>query len=113
MFISYVIVVLLLVLLPINNQGSKLNHTFVLQLRLDYLFHALLFLPWMFFKPKRSVTISTTVWLSTGLAFAMFAEGVQYLVPYRAFNVNDLIANCTGILVSALFLCLPLVKQHA
>lgn len=109
----YIIVIFSLVLLPINNNTSKINHTYIFKLRFDYTLHALLFLPWILFKQNKSVNYHTFTWISIGLLFAVVAEGVQYFVPYRAFNVNDLIANCIGILLSSLFLYLPLNKQRA
>jgi len=35
--------------------------------------------------------------LNGGLAVA--AEGVQYFLPYRAFNVNDMISNVIGMML--------------
>ena len=31
-----------------------------------------------------------------GILLALSAEGVQYFLPYRAFNVNDMISNLIG-----------------
>ncbi|MBN1227066.1 MAG: hypothetical protein JXA79_08735 [Deltaproteobacteria bacterium] len=33
--------------------------------------------------------------------FAQGTEGIQYLLPYRAYNVNDLLANSIGITLGA------------
>ena len=34
-----------------------------------------------------------------GLALAVGLEGVQYLLPYRAYNVNDMLGNGAGALM--------------
>lgn len=104
---------LFLVLLPINNKESSINHTYFLKLRMDYILHSILFLPWMLLKPKNAIISKTNVWLSVGLVFAAFSEGIQYFVPYRAFNLNDLIANCIGIVIGIFLLYPPLNKQLA
>jgi len=44
-------------------------------------------------------------WISfkhPGLALAVGLEGAQYLLPYRAWNVNDAIGNGVGALFSSL-----------
>lgn len=141
----YVIIVLLLVILPLNS-ATTANDIFVLNLRADYLFHIIMFLPWMFFhnaafgnlrsgrsfwplafsfwsdgkikdkrkktKGKRKKNLSQSLslshslsqsqqlsWLLTGLLFASATEGLQYFLPYRAFNINDLLANLLGVMV--------------
>jgi len=103
-FSIYILIILLLVLLPINGKGSKINHTYILTLRLDYIFHTFLFLPWMFLNPMKTIQIKTKAWLIVGLLFASFTECIQYVVPYRAFNVNDMLANSMGVIFSAVFI---------
>ena len=41
-----------------------------------------------------------------GLALAVGLEGVQYLLPYRAWNMNDAIGNRVGVLFSPLLLAI-------
>ena len=47
LFLFYCLTLLLLAILPINGVSSPLNHTFIVKIRLDYLFHSLVFIPWM------------------------------------------------------------------
>jgi glycopeptide antibiotics resistance protein len=98
LFLTYLSLIILLIVLPLNS--AELNNITILQLRGDYFFHILLFLPWMFF--KKAFNIRLLVWLLLGLVFASATEGLQYLLPWRAFNVNDLAANGLGILVGFL-----------
>ena len=107
LFYIYLIFMLLLVILPINGCESRINHTFILKIRLDYIFHALLFSPWMFFyeliKPFSGVKkFNFIIWLFVGILFCIFSESVQYIIPYRTFNINDMIANCSGIFLSVI-----------
>ena len=49
------------------------------------------------------------LYISLGLVFALLNEAVQYLLPYRAFNINDLLANGLGVLLGAV-VCMPGMK---
>jgi len=62
-----------------------------------------MFLPWAFFRPV--FKFSGWVWLLLGLMFAMGSEGIQYLLPYRTWNINDLIANSMGVVLGFVFFC--------
>jgi VanZ family protein len=105
-FSAYLLTIILLVVLPVNDKHSKINHTYILSIRLDYILHALMFCPWMFFyellRPfSFARRITKTGWFFAGLFFAALSELLQYFTPYRALNVKDLLANCTGILLGA------------
>lgn len=95
LFYGYLTVILLLLVLPLNT-SKELNNITVLQLRGDYFFHILLFLPWAFF--LNGTPFKALFWLLFGLLFAMASEALQYLLPWRTYNVNDLLANMLGIL---------------
>jgi glycopeptide antibiotics resistance protein len=102
-FWVYLIATILLAVLPINRAG-ELNDITIIRVRGDYFLHALMLIPWAIFRP--SATFWRRTWLLWGLLFAAAIEGVQYLLPYRAFNINDLIANSIGILLGSLVLSL-------
>jgi glycopeptide antibiotics resistance protein len=96
LFVAYFLIIILLVVLPLNT-ATSLNTITVISFRGDYFFHALAFSVWALFgqiMQKRQLS-----WFLIGLAFATITEGLQYMLPYRAFNVNDLIANVIGIVV--------------
>jgi glycopeptide antibiotics resistance protein len=42
-------------------------------------------------------------WLVVGVLFALSTEAIQYLLPYRAFNINDLLANGFGVILGFVF----------
>ncbi|CAG4999625.1 hypothetical protein DYBT9275_02265 [Dyadobacter sp. CECT 9275] len=106
----YTIVILLLVTLPLNGEKQvlgKLNANYVLHIRLDYLSHGLLFIPWVLLcwhggKPDNPRKKLLILWWIAGLAFAAFCEYLQLLLPYRTFNINDLLANMLGVLLGTL-----------
>lgn len=106
MAISYVLLLFILAVLPINGKESAVNGTYVFQLRLDYLIHILLFLPWMiillFNLKDASVNFflfRPLIWLILGFVLVITTEGIQYFIPYRAFNARDLFSNSLGLIV--------------
>jgi glycopeptide antibiotics resistance protein len=96
-FWIYFIAVILLIILPINGEGFNLNDIMIISIRGDYFFHALVFIPWAFFMP--AMHQKAGLWLLLGLLFSTGTEMLQYLLPYRRFNINDLISNSLGILL--------------
>ncbi len=94
LFRVYLICVLLLAVLPINSAGG-LNNVTILKFRGDYFLHSLMLVPWMIF--LLWIKSNWWLWLLSGLLFAAFIEGIQYVLPYRAYNVNDLVANIIGV----------------
>lgn len=68
---------------------------FVLGLRTDHLLHASVFIPCSLFiydLYKRK----WAVW-PTAVAVGVLTESVQALLPYRGFDINDMIANFLGV----------------
>lgn len=112
---SYLIVLILLATLPINGSKSTVNKTFVAEIRLDYLIHATFLIPWMIFlllfdwKTKKVYVI----WFSLGLITAFFIEYVQYFLPYRTYNILDLLNNFLGLFLGTLIWIILLIsKKH-
>jgi glycopeptide antibiotics resistance protein len=111
-FWVYTVLILLLVALPINGEGQllgNLNDNYVLEIRLDYLSHALLFIPWVLMGgyaweiyQKNRIRIGLSYLLA--LTFAAFCEYLQLLLPYRTFNINDLVSNGLGVTLGFLLL---------
>jgi len=97
--ISYLIVLILLVAAPLNGLSTSLNNTTVIHLRLDYLMHALLFLPLAFLWRLSFPGHRLWLILIIGLFIAASMEGLQYLLPYRAWNINDLVSNGVGVVL--------------
>ena len=112
LFMVYTIVLVLLAVLPINSTESAINNTYIVSIRLDYLLHFVTFLPWMFLLWKTGgVSFSSNLYqaflyIILGLIFALTTETIQYILPYRAFNINDILANCLGVVLGSLFFLL-------
>lgn len=98
-FPAYLTALVLIALLPLNGPGSGMDDIFVLSLRLDYLLHGLMFLPFIFLARHSLRGYLPGLWLlPAALAFAAICELIQWPLSYRAFNVNDLVANLAGVL---------------
>ncbi len=103
-YLIYLYIFTVAVLLVIPNKGSDITiddiHVLDL-LRLDYLLHVLLFIP---FVPLSRMTWPGSRWwtvIGIGLLFAACAEFLHLLLPYRGYNINDLFSNMAGVLAGA------------
>ena len=106
-FITYLLFLILAAVLPINSGSSSLNNTFIIHIRLDYLLHAILFIPWAFlylltFRPVK--WNGKLMMVAAGLLMAFATEGVQYFLTYRSYNINDLLSNFLGVVLGSLVL---------
>ena len=111
LFWVYTVFIPLLAVLPINGTNSRLNNTYIVSIRLDYILHVGIFILWMIlFKLAYSVKIAayrkneSLRLVVMVVLFAFLSEVVQSLIPYRSFNLNDLIANLIGVFIGILFL---------
>lgn len=93
----YFVALAFLMWAPLNGLGVPLDN-YLLGLRLDHLLHASVFIPCTLFWMDlfRGRGRSWWTWLAA-VATGLLTEGVQYLLPYRGFDVNDLIANFLGV----------------
>ena len=103
LFGGYLFFLILIAVFPINSTtNTTLTDVFIINIRLDHLLHATLFVPWAFlymvtFRPvKWNEKLMLVVY---GLLMATVAEGVQYFLTYRSYNINDMIANWMGVVV--------------
>jgi len=78
--------------------NTTLNNNYTFNLRWDYVLHSLAFIPLfplLYFVSKDRVQRK----LLFALGIVIFTEGIQYLLPYRTFNLNDLAANGFGLII--------------
>lgn len=99
-FAIYFGVILLLVVFPFNDRISPDNY-FIINLRGDYFLHILAFSLWPIFGLLMQKHLAW--WLLYGILFAVFTESLQFFLPYRSFNINDLIFNSIGIVIGYFF----------
>lgn len=96
----YLVVLFLLMVIPIGN-GTLITDIYIINYRGDYILHCLVYLPWMFAgKIILGKRLNTLGWLALGAATAAALEYIQMLLPYRGFNINDLVAGVIGVVVS-------------
>lgn len=107
LIIAYVIAIVILSVAPTNsNKQVDLSSTQILSIRSDYLLHALLFVPWMMLIQLRWKKKGIDFFIETlvaGIFLATLSEGVQFVLPYRSFNLVDLEANWLGVVAGAIF----------
>jgi VanZ family protein len=101
----YTLVIILASVLPINGPHSGLNDNYIVNIRLDYLMHAGIYVPWIILiwlamgKALRSSAVKIMGAVLFTLLFAAATEGIQYWLPYRAYNINDLLSNWIGVVL--------------
>ena len=123
-YISYIYFLFLIMaaVLPLNSGSFVLNNHYTLDLRWDYLLHAIVYIPLPVLlglslnrgapeKPNERINKSRSRLLVRVPLYSLIAstllEGLQLIIPYRAFNINDLIANGVGAMLGViLFLVL-------
>ena len=94
LFLAYVILIIFLAIVPIGDSGI-LNKTTIISFRADHILHALVFMPWAFF----CIILKKNLlpWFVWGILYAIGAESIQYLLPYRSFNISDMLSNIIGV----------------
>ena len=92
--VLYFVLLAVLMWAPLNGLDVALNR-YVLGLRVDHLLHGAIYLLCplflMDFLNRRRGHM-----LLLAVIIGIFTEFVQYLLPYRGFDVNDLVANMIG-----------------
>lgn len=103
---GYYALLLIVMWMPL---GEIALDNLILGLRPDHLFHASIYCFSAYFlwilcgrRPKRGAWM-TLIWLGS-LAIGVATEYVQRLLPYRSFDVNDLLANGIGVTLGWLVL---------
>jgi len=105
LFYIYIVSVVVLCVVPINTTSSDINEIYIIDIRFDYLTHFLMFIPFLVFgrlinESKIEKPLKYLLgWLFMGICFAIASEVIQLFLSYRAYNINDIIANITGILL--------------
>jgi VanZ family protein len=116
LFYIYLVFLVLLSVLPINSTNASLNHVFIVSIRLDYMLHCLVYIPLAVLMGMNfsNLTFLILTWrIVLLLIFAALNECIQYIIPYRSFNINDLIANCLGVLLGLFVLiAIALIRKN-
>ncbi len=94
----YLACLLLLMWAPVGVIGVPLNN-FVFGIRLDHLLHASVYIPCSFFimdffRNRQHPMLGP--WL-VAILIAITTETVQYFLPYRGFDINDMVSNFLGV----------------
>ncbi len=96
----YLFLLLLAAVIPLG-MGNTLLDNYTFHVRADYLLHAIFYIPLPFVlilsRWGRREGWMPVILLS--LVVVVLFETVQMLIPYRAFNINDLFANGVGVVI--------------
>lgn len=82
----------------------------------DYIMHFLVYLPWMFGGIiLRGENFRRNLWFVVGTMFVIALESLQLALPYRGFNIYDLLVGEIGLIFSyiALMLFVRLTNSEA
>ncbi|MBP9990172.1 MAG: VanZ family protein [Bacteroidales bacterium] len=107
----YFIMLAILMWAPLNGLGIPMDN-FIFGIRIDHLYHASIYLFCAFFWQdwlNRNMKLVLLLAILTGIV----TEFVQYLLPYRGFDINDLIANILGATIGWFALWMHLKKRIA
>ncbi len=103
--ITYITVLTILLVMPLGD--IRIEQVQVSGLRGDYIVHCLVYTPWMFLgKFIFSEKFNILKWLIIGIIYVAVMEFTQYLIPYRGYNIYDLIAGEVGLICSYLLMLL-------
>jgi len=118
-YIAYIYLLILLIgtLVPLGQLNHTLNDNYTLNIRWDYLIHALVYMPMtvlLGFGLMRGridndlqAFGSVRYWIIiafAGLFIAASLEALQLIIPYRRFNINDMLANGLGVLIGLIII---------
>ncbi len=91
----YFLLIAVLMWAPLNGLGVPLDN-FVFGIRLDHLLHASVYIPCTWFLATGKHQQYGWIWL-LGVLVGVVTEFGQYLLPYRGFDINDMVANAMGV----------------
>ena len=97
---------------PLNGVGIPLDN-YILGLRADHPLHASVYLPIALFlmdlAPRRRWWL---LWLAA-CAIGLATEWGQYILPFRKFDINDMVANLIGVSISWLAIIIRSISKKS
>ena len=106
---GYLLILLIGTLIPLGPMNTTLNDNYTLNIRWDYLIHVLVYMPfpyliWLYQKrgslesdqPTGSKVKFWLLVILVPLITASLFEAMQIVLPYRRFNINDMLAGGIG-----------------
>ena len=98
LFYFYIIIIFVFSLLPFYGYETRQGNNYILSTRSDYIIHVVMFLPFLLVF-RLSYRFNMFAGIALAILYAMLTELVQIAVPYRTFNINDLVANVFGVII--------------
>ena len=108
--------------MPLGPLNTTLNDNYTLHIRWDYLLHVIAYLPlpglmWLYLEKGSFKSDQSTrgqgrflLWVVLfPLLIVSLFEAMQLIIPYRRFNINDMLAGSIGAIIGLLIL--PVLKR--
>lgn len=103
LMLAYLAFLLVGTFVPFSQTNTFLTDNYTLSIRWDYIVHFLLYMPlpvllyaWFSMKPGGRIWFRV-LWISVVVPVAF--EFVQKFLPYRNFNINDMLGNLVGVVL--------------
>jgi len=103
----YLILLFLMTVVPLGPLNATLNDNYTLHIRWDYLLHTFVYLPLPIMLGVAITKQQKGFWfrvLALALLMTISFELLQKLLPYRSFNINDMVANGVGAILGTILL---------
>jgi len=107
----YLATLLILTVIPINGTGDILDNNYTLNIRWDYIVHALVYVPMislLMMRNQKSLSHKFKALdlkiIIIAIIIAILLEAIQLLIPWRTFNVNDMGSNILGVVLGVIVL---------
>ena len=108
----YFLALAILMWAPLNGLGVPLDN-YILGLRADHLLHASVYLPCAWILKDLFHRRRWWAW-PAAISIGLLTESVQYLLPYRGFDINDMVANTLGVTLGwVIYLCISKHRKRS
>jgi len=97
----YIFILFVIAVIPLGSRAQFINDSYTFHIRWDYLIHVLISLP-MFLMIGFRIRNKGRYWvrvIAIALIITVLLEAIQLMIPYRAFNINDLLASALGLFI--------------
>lgn len=106
-------VIAIVTLIPLGSLGvPSLSKMMFLGLRVDLWLHILTFLPLLPLLYLHKGHRKTWHVVVAGLLIAALAEGIHHPLPYRSFDIYDLVGNLAGLFAGVMVLPVVVRLKH-
>ncbi|HOM41817.1 MAG TPA: VanZ family protein [Bacteroidales bacterium] len=110
LMLLWIFAILILTFIPFFPESKTTLEFGKIEIRLDYIFHIIIYIIGIFicflWRADSNFNIRLPVLFLIMFFFTLIATGQEFLqkiIPYRAFNINDIVSNITGVFIGIPF----------